>query len=164
MHMTALRWFEALVVKLTLEVFGAVGAVWGFSEIVTLRNTNTNDFWRVVAIVVGIIFLLRWMRHLMEFIQTERDSAPSKSQVQVSETRSDEVVDLEANNDLELKETDSSEWDENTPASLQTPVEVQSEPVEEPLPAPSPTTTNPSTPQKRQNKEMIAESQTTFCK
>lgn len=50
--------FECLV-KLNLEVFGAAGAVWGFSEVVGLRTADNKNAWQVTAIVVGFIFFLR---------------------------------------------------------------------------------------------------------
>ena len=47
-------------VKLILEVFGASGAVWGTSEVLTLRNTDTQDVWRCISSVVGLAFLVRF--------------------------------------------------------------------------------------------------------
>ncbi|KAL7527773.1 hypothetical protein ACHAXR_004365 [Thalassiosira sp. AJA248-18] len=106
-HMKLLRWFEALVVKLILEVFGAVGAVWGFSEIVTLRNPETNRIWRPIALAIGVIFFGRWILHLINFTKSERESVPAKSQVQV-DLFPQEVEDLEIA-DLEFKETTSTD-------------------------------------------------------
>lgn len=108
--MTILRWNEALVVAIILEVFGAVGACWGFSEIVTLRNPRTNAFWQGWSAAFGLIFLMRWSIHLISFIQSEREIIETKTgstrQVQVGETTMDH---LEL--DLELEETDSTEWE-----------------------------------------------------
>ena len=50
------QWFEELVIKLILEVFGAAGAVWGISEIFGFRTNETLDTWRPFAMVVGMIF------------------------------------------------------------------------------------------------------------
>ena len=95
--MTILRWNEALVVALILEVFGAVGACWGFSEIVTLRHPETNAFWQGWSTAFGLIFLLRWIIHLINFIKSERGEMEMKTvstrQVQVNE-------------DLDLEETE----------------------------------------------------------
>ena len=47
--------------KLVLEVFGAAGAIWGFSEAVGLRTSATNWFWRPAAMMVGGLFWMRWI-------------------------------------------------------------------------------------------------------
>lgn len=152
-HMTFLRWYDAFIVKLILEVFGAVGAVWGFSEIVTLRNHETTKIWRPIALAVGVVFLVRWLVHSINFAKSERESAAAKSQVQVDETRPQEVEDLDIA-DLQLKETISSDaLDENTPLELHTSMEVDSETLGERSALPTPT--NPSTPLKRQRKQMV---------
>ena len=54
-----LRWIDAFIETLILEVFGAVGAVWGFSEIVTVRNPKNNKVWRSISAAVGLVFLVR---------------------------------------------------------------------------------------------------------
>ena len=54
-------------VKLILEVFGASGAVWGFAEVLTLRNEDTIEFWRYVCLIVAFIFLLRYSVVMMLF-------------------------------------------------------------------------------------------------
>jgi len=59
-----LRVFSA---KLVLEVFGGAGAIWGFSEAVTLRNPHTVWFWRPTALVVGAIFFARWMLQMKDY-------------------------------------------------------------------------------------------------
>eukprot|EP00584_Thalassiosira_punctigera_P012466 CAMPEP_0172570336 /NCGR_PEP_ID=MMETSP1067-20121228/127197_1 /TAXON_ID=265564 ORGANISM="Thalassiosira punctigera, Strain Tpunct2005C2" /NCGR_SAMPLE_ID=MMETSP1067 /ASSEMBLY_ACC=CAM_ASM_000444 /LENGTH=256 /DNA_ID=CAMNT_0013362405 /DNA_START=188 /DNA_END=958 /DNA_ORIENTATION=- len=111
-HMAILRCYEVLIVKLILEVAGAVGAVWGCSEILTLRNSETNKIWRPIAVVVGAIFLVRWSHQLMNFVGSERKIA-SRQLLQVDEARSDEVEDLSIA-DLHLKETTDTLLDENT--------------------------------------------------
>ena len=161
-HMTILRWYEILVVELILEVFGAIGAVWGFSEIITLRNPETIKIWIPIAIGVGVIFLVRWILHLIIFIQSEQESVAANSQVQAGETRSEEVEDLEVA-DLQLKETTDTELIETT--SMDASLEVVETLVEHsspysPQPA-SPTPTNPSTPQKRQRKQIMDNEE--FC-
>jgi hypothetical protein len=101
--MTILRWNEALVVALILEVFGAVGACWGFSEIVTLRHPETNAFWQGWSTAFGLIFLLRWIIHLISFIKSEREM----------ETKTVSTRQVQVDEDLELEETDSTEWEVN---------------------------------------------------
>ena len=48
-------------VKLILEVFGAAGAVWGASEVVTLRNKDTQEEWRYISLGIGILFFIRYI-------------------------------------------------------------------------------------------------------
>ena len=50
-----------LTVKLILEVFGASGAIWGFTEVLKLRNSNTQEFWRYIALTIGILFFIRFI-------------------------------------------------------------------------------------------------------
>ena len=106
-HMTIVRWYEAFIVKLILEVFGAVGAVWGFSEILTLRTTESNNVWRPVSIVVGILFLLRWILYLVEFIRLGGTSLSDHEKDATSS--SDDDTDIERN-DLEFEVTDSQHF------------------------------------------------------
>lgn len=54
-------------VKLILEVFGASGAVWGFAEVLTLRNSDTVEEWRYVCIVVAILFFVRYTVVMFNF-------------------------------------------------------------------------------------------------
>jgi hypothetical protein len=60
-----LRIFSA---KLVLEVFGGAGAIWGFSEALTLRTPFTVWFWRPAALTVGAIFFVRWILQIRDFI------------------------------------------------------------------------------------------------
>mmetsp|Transcript_628 Transcript_628/g.1014 ORF Transcript_628/g.1014 Transcript_628/m.1014 type:complete len:199 (+) Transcript_628:77-673(+) len=77
-----LRVFSA---KLVLEVFGGAGAIWGFSEAVTLRNPHTVWFWRPTALVVGAIFFARWMLQMKDFIDAfEKDAAFQQTQTSAS--------------------------------------------------------------------------------
>ena len=77
-----LRIFSA---KLVLEVFGGAGAIWGFSEAVTLRTPHTVWFWRPTALVVGVIFFARWMLQMKDFIDAfEKDAAFQQTQTSAS--------------------------------------------------------------------------------
>jgi len=106
--LTALRFYDAFIVTFILEVLGAAGAVWGASEIATLRNPETNDRWRIIASVVGIIFLFRWIVHLRAFIQSENTSP-------ITVKNDDEVKDLDAEiGDLVLNESTSTEVSADT--------------------------------------------------
>jgi hypothetical protein len=66
-------WIEIVVVKFVLEVLGACGAVWGFSEIVKYRTLDTLEQWRLVTLVVGGMFALRWIGQIIGFVR-ERGS------------------------------------------------------------------------------------------
>jgi len=106
-----LQWYEMLVVKFVLEVFGATGAVWGFSEVVTLRSSDTNRLWRPIAIGIGVIYLVRWICHLTKFAQSEREPvgaiADSVAQVNVDvdDVTGPDEFDVSKVADLQLKET-----------------------------------------------------------
>jgi len=62
------RLVQIFAAKLVLEVFGGGGAIWGFSEVLTLRNPNTQEEWRKIAATVGAIFFLRWCLQIADFI------------------------------------------------------------------------------------------------
>lgn len=47
--------------KFILQVLGGGGAVWGSSEVLTFRDATTASEWRIASIVVGFLFLIRWM-------------------------------------------------------------------------------------------------------
>lgn len=140
--MTILRWNEALVVAIILEVFGAVGACWGFSEIVTLRHPETNAFWQGWSSAFGLIFLMRWIIHLISFIKSEREmetKTGSTRQVLVGETM-----------DLVLEVTDSTEWEVDVMLETSKSMEEKDDLLEE-----SYQSTHPSTTQQYQKKESL---------
>jgi hypothetical protein len=61
-------WNECITVKFILEVCGACGAAWGFSEVVGLHTEYTKEsVWRPVACTIGVIFGLRWLRQTIRF-------------------------------------------------------------------------------------------------
>lgn len=55
------KFLLVLVVKFVLEVFGAGGAVWGFCEVLTLRNPETNELFRKICVVVALVFFVRYL-------------------------------------------------------------------------------------------------------
>ena len=151
-HMTLLRWHKALVVMFILEVLGAAGAVWGFSEIVTLRTPETNDHWRPIAIAVGFVFLVRWLLHLFDFIRSEQgsDAATAKRQVQEEITHYEEV---EYGGDLQLQETSDMESFDASIAMTNMQEEGVPPPQDEQA-SPTSVHLSRSTPQKRQRKQL----------
>ena len=66
------RLLQTFSAKLILEVMGGAGAVWGFSEVVGLRNESNWWFWRPVAKLIGLIFLARWSLQLRSKIREVR--------------------------------------------------------------------------------------------
>lgn len=50
-----------LSVSFTLEVLGAAGAIWGASEVVSLRNPSDPNPWKGFAMVLGGVALFRWI-------------------------------------------------------------------------------------------------------
>jgi len=64
----SLRLFQVFAAKIVLEVFGGGGAIWGFSEVVTLRNLETVVFWRPVAAFFGAVFFVRFCLQIKDFI------------------------------------------------------------------------------------------------
>jgi membrane associated rhomboid family serine protease len=56
-----INFFWVAFVKLILEVFGASGAIWGTSEVLTLRNPDTQEIWRYISSIIGIIFFIRFL-------------------------------------------------------------------------------------------------------
>ena len=68
----ALHFILECLVKLVLEVFGAGGAVWGFSELVYLRTKENSHIWQPVAIGVGVLFFMRWALYIVQHLQHKR--------------------------------------------------------------------------------------------
>ena len=50
-----------MLTKFVLEVCGAAGAIWGSSEVATLRNKTTQQTWRYISSAVGVLFLGRFV-------------------------------------------------------------------------------------------------------
>ena len=53
--------------KFILQVLGGAGALWGSAEVLTFRNSATTTEWRIASIVVGCIFLIRWMLQISAY-------------------------------------------------------------------------------------------------
>jgi len=64
-----IRLIQVFLAKIVLEVFGAAGAIWGFSEALTLRVAKTNEFYRWFAVVVGVIFFIRYLLQISDFVR-----------------------------------------------------------------------------------------------
>lgn len=59
--------FQGYAAKLVLEVFGAGGAIWGFSEVCGFRTMEIEsiEFWRKMALTTAALFGVRWLRQLL---------------------------------------------------------------------------------------------------
>lgn len=51
----------SLLLRITLEVIGGAGAIWGGAEVVKLRTADNADLWRWLSISVGILCYLRFI-------------------------------------------------------------------------------------------------------
>lgn len=82
-HAKWIRLNQIFWAKMVLEVFGGAGAIWGFSEAMTLRRPETQEFYRVIAVTVGGIFLLRHMCQVRDYVYeiSEKDivNSPTKA-------------------------------------------------------------------------------------
>jgi hypothetical protein len=71
---------QMCMAKFVLHVLGAGGAIWGFSEVCTLRRAETLEFWRVVALTTTAIFLIRFALQIRDSIMdiiSDEDTAES---------------------------------------------------------------------------------------
>ena len=59
---------RTFLTKLVLEVLGGGGAIWGPSEVFTLRNPDTEEFWRNKALLVASILAARLVLHMIHVI------------------------------------------------------------------------------------------------
>jgi len=66
---------DTLLPKFILEVCGAAGAVWGFSECIGLRTIDNNWFWRPLSLLVAVVFGMRWWMLYVEPLQQESHKA-----------------------------------------------------------------------------------------
>ena len=55
---------QTFAVKFVLEVLGAAGAIWGSSEAIGLRTETNRPVFHLLACVVGVVFLARWLIQL----------------------------------------------------------------------------------------------------
>lgn len=67
---------EVTVTKFVLEVCGSTGAVWAVADILSIRDQTPDSAttWRMVALVIGSIFFLRWALHVKEYLHRGDES------------------------------------------------------------------------------------------
>jgi len=66
--------------KYILEVWGGVGAVWGFAEVVGLRIPETVYIWRPISLTFGVMFFVRYLYQLIQAVKAYRRIPRNKSQ------------------------------------------------------------------------------------
>ena len=54
-----------------MSLLSAVGAIWGFSEVVGFRTPETVWFWRPTAQFFGAVFFARWVLELNTHLEKE---------------------------------------------------------------------------------------------
>jgi hypothetical protein len=65
------RMIQVFGARLILEVCGSMGATWGSSEILGLRVASNSWFWRPCALIVGVVFLTRWIKQVQDYVVEE---------------------------------------------------------------------------------------------
>ena len=58
---------QVFAAKCLLQVWGAAGAVWGASEALGFRTTETRDAWQAAAWATTVVFGLRWLAELFRY-------------------------------------------------------------------------------------------------
>ena len=103
-----------LLLTFTLEVLGAIGAIWGSSEVFGLRGVDTfwgfnipsNTFWRLIACVIGILAFHRWaVRQLVMYrdIRKEDLTPASPTEQAAATTAAANVKNNGSSETVELK-------------------------------------------------------------
>lgn len=86
--MALVEWNQVVTIKFILEVCGAVGAVWGFSEVIRLRTEdNAVTVWRPVSLTFGAVFALRWLHQASQYV-SHRTHAPLVTEPMTMQKRS----------------------------------------------------------------------------
>ena len=91
---TIVSFVHTLVTRFVLQVLGAIGAVWGFFECLTLRTDETQEFWRQVCFGVGILFGGRFLSHMYQYWQDLNRKATTTVHRMVEVTDTPQLVSL----------------------------------------------------------------------
>jgi len=86
-----IRMLQIFSAKLVLEVFGGGGAIWGFSEAATLRNSVTQETWRLRAQIVGFIFFIRWCVQIVCYLDEVKNGVHDPQKVEGTEIEKGEA-------------------------------------------------------------------------
>lgn len=73
------NFLEIFFARLVLEVLGAAGAIWGFSEAVGFRTSLTVWFWRPASLFTGAVFFFRWLLQIRDFMKDHRHEMSSNN-------------------------------------------------------------------------------------
>mmetsp|Transcript_16604 Transcript_16604/g.40390 ORF Transcript_16604/g.40390 Transcript_16604/m.40390 type:complete len:198 (+) Transcript_16604:52-645(+) len=92
--------FEKYAPKFVLEVLGSSGAVWGSAEVLGFRNDETQGFWRHCAIMIGIIFFVRWTRQIYDEDISSANATAVKTETAIEQHDRDFDGDCESITDL----------------------------------------------------------------
>jgi hypothetical protein len=84
-----IRLLQIFSARLVLEVFGGAGAIWGFSEAIGLRTPETVWFWRPCALIVGVIFFVRWCMQIQDYVFEENLLVPALKSNEMYSLRKD---------------------------------------------------------------------------
>ncbi len=75
------RLVQVFSAKFVLEVLGAAGAIWGWSEVITLHKPETIWLWRPVSLTIGAIFFFRWVLQIRDYAEDISYSKISSTQL-----------------------------------------------------------------------------------
>ena len=92
--------FEKYAPKFVLEVLGSSGAVWGSAEVLGFRDEETQEFWRHCAIMIGIVFFVRWTRQIYDDGISSTNTAAAKTETSTEPHDSDCNGECESLTDL----------------------------------------------------------------
>ena len=91
-----IRLLQIFSARLVLEVFGGAGAIWGFSEAMTFRVPSTVWFWRPTALTFGVIFFVRWIMQIQDYVV-------EANELTAEIVKQDSSVITNLSNDLEME-------------------------------------------------------------
>lgn len=63
---------EVFASRLILQVFGAGGAIWGFTQVLTLNRDSNQETFRVFALIVTCLFFVRWGLQMKDFVSKRK--------------------------------------------------------------------------------------------
>lgn len=81
-HITSLQIHIAelhLILRHKCLLSSAVGAIWGFSEVIGFRTPETVWFWRPTAQFFGAVFFARWVLELNTHLEKEEIFGPRRN-------------------------------------------------------------------------------------
>mmetsp|Transcript_4260 Transcript_4260/g.6640 ORF Transcript_4260/g.6640 Transcript_4260/m.6640 type:complete len:260 (-) Transcript_4260:373-1152(-) len=93
-HTKDLHLCVTFVAKFVLEVLGSGGAIWGFSDVLGLRNTDEeDDLFRQRALWIAAIFLVRFICQMKDAIFMDNDDEEALDELKLKEEDESRVND-----------------------------------------------------------------------